>query len=328
MKISVAMCTFNGAPYLRQQLDSIAAQTQLPYELIVCDDGSTDESVNIIESFAASAHFPVQLHINSENQGSTRTFERAIELCTGDVIALCDQDDYWVPAKLARLAVEFARKSRVGMVFTDAQLVDEDMQPLGSSLWQKLNFSAKERERLRQGSGFDSLLQGATVTGATLAFRSRYRQLVLPIPDGLPLIHDGWIALLVAAVSDVVPLSESLVKYRQHSSQQVGAQERLGPRQAAGLIAPARQAFRRDNPYAEILAIALAVQTRLMERREQFDSKRVVPGLQAKIAHLTARSKLPRPRLARAQRLLRELLTGRYHRYSNGFRSAFKDLLA
>ncbi|MGH9872607.1 MAG: glycosyltransferase family 2 protein [Pyrinomonadaceae bacterium] len=322
MKISVAMCTYNGARYLREQLESIAVQTHPPHELIVVDDGSNDESVTIVESFAESVPFPVDVHVNAANLGSTKSFERAISSCAGDLIALCDQDDVWLADKLARFAVEFARAPEVGLVFSDAEVVDEDLSPAGYTLWEKLKFGREERERLQHGKGFDSLLQGATVTGATAAFRTCFNSLVLPIPAELPLIHDAWIAVLVAAVSRVLPIPERLVKYRRHASQQVGALERQGP--SSGSV---HQALERENPYAEMLAIARAVLGRLRERQAQFDSSNVLAGLEAKIAHVSARSGLPNGRLPRAPVVFRELVTGRYHRYSSGFSSAAKDLL-
>ncbi|MEP6569270.1 MAG: glycosyltransferase family 2 protein [Acidobacteriota bacterium] len=327
MKISVAMCTYNGARHLREQLESIAAQTQLPHELIVCDDASSDESVTIIEDFAAGAHFPVQLHLNTTNIGSSKNFERAISQCSGDVIALCDQDDIWLPTKLARFAVEFARSFQVGMVFTDAEVIDDELRPMGYSLWEKLNFGRDERERLQRGRGFDSLLQGATVTGATAAFRSRFKHLVLPIPDDLPVIHDAWIALLVGAIAEILPLSDRLIQYRQHPGQQVGALERKG--QPSALVGGSfSEALTRKNPYLEMLAIAQAVRGRLADRIDAFDSNKILPGLEGRIIHLTARSSLPRGRLQRFPYVLRELWSRRYHRYSNGFRSALKDLFA
>src|SRR6266567_6944512 len=102
-RISVAMCTYNGARFLREQLESIAAQSRLPDELVVCDDGSTDETVETIKAFVGRAPFAVRLEINSKNLGSTKNFEKAIGLCEGEIIALADQDDVWKPQKLAVL---------------------------------------------------------------------------------------------------------------------------------------------------------------------------------------------------------------------------------
>ena len=325
MKISVAMCTYNGARYLPEQLESLALQTRLPDELVICDDKSIDQTVNLISDFAASTSFPVTVQVNKQNLGSTKNFEQAITFCQGDVIALCDQDDVWLPGKLACFEHEFARAPEVGLVFTDAEVVDEELRPAGYSLWQKLDFGDRERERLRRGKGFDALLQGATVTGATAAFRARFRPLVLPFPDDLPLIHDAWIAVLVAAVSQVIPVSDRLVRYRQHQGQQVGALARQGPGPADDSL---EEALWRANPYAEMLAVARAVQRRLTARLEEFDSRKVLPGLEARITHLATRSELPGQRLARPSLVLRELFSGRYHRHSRGLRSAVKDLLA
>lgn len=327
MKISVAMCTYNGARYLPEQLESLALQNRLPDELVVCDDNSTDQTVHILSNFAASASFPVSVNVNKQTLGLIKNFEQAISFCQGDVVALCDQDDVWLPAKLERFAAEFSRSPDVGLVFTDAEVVDENLQPAGYSLWQKLGFSRRESEQLQRGGGFDALLQGATVTGATAAFRSRFKPLVLPFPTDLNVIHDAWISMLVTAVSRVLPVEDRLIKYRQHASQQVGALERNVPRTARS-PAEAREAFGRQNPYAETLAIARAVHQRLGDCREDFDSRAVLRGLEAKIDHLTVRARLSPLKLTRAPFVMRELLTGRYHRYSNGLRSAVKDLFA
>src|SRR5215207_2518174 len=100
VRISIALCTYNGEQYLQQQLDSFVAQSRPPDELVVCDDRSTDRTVPIVEDFAKRAPFRVELVINETNLGSTRNFEKAIGLCTGDIIFLADQDDVWLPEKL------------------------------------------------------------------------------------------------------------------------------------------------------------------------------------------------------------------------------------
>src|SRR6185295_6827977 len=94
------MCTWNGAAYLRDQLESIAAQTRLPDELIMCDDASIDGTPAIARAFAARAPFPVRLEINEATVGVRQNFTKAIAACTGDLIALSDQDDVWRPDKL------------------------------------------------------------------------------------------------------------------------------------------------------------------------------------------------------------------------------------
>ena len=321
------MCTYNGQRYLQQQLESLSAQTRQPDQLVLCDDASTDLTPLIASKFAESTPYPVHVHVNKQNLGSTLNFEQAIGKCDGEIIALCDQDDVWLPQKLATLEARFAGDPDIGLVFTDAEVVNEDLTPAGYSLWEKLGISGNELERVASGRGFQSLLPGATVTGATMAFRSRFRQLVLPIPPDLPIIHDAWITVLIAAVTGVVPVNERLIRYRQHGAQQVGALERQGMRRAEGFTrASANQALKRDNPYAQALAVLLAVHQRLTKKAADFDSRQVLRALESQIEHLKVRATLPGARLTRGTRVLRELFAGRYHRYANGARSAVKDL--
>ena len=316
------MCTYNGARYLREQLDSMAAQTRLPDELTICDDCSTDATREIITEFARSDSFAVHFHINERNLGSTKNFERAIGLCKGDYIALSDQDDVWLPDKLAKLEAEFERAPNVGLIFTDAEVIDDAARLAGYTLWQKLPVRLAELQRLRSRRAIDELLGGSIVTGATMAFRTRFQNLLLPIPNDLPIIHDAWIAILLGAVSEVLPLPSPLIRYRQHSDQQVGAKER--ETDGGGI----RRALRRTTSYHELIRIGTQVQQRLSEHREDYKSDDALSRLAARLKHLRARANLPEQSLKRLTRVLRELLTGRYHIYSNGLSSAAKDLLS
>ena len=326
MKISVAMCTYNGARYLREQLQSIAAQTRLPDEMVVCDDRSDDATREIVTGFAASASFPVSIHVNECNLGSTKNFERAISLCTGDIIALADQDDVWLPEKLDRIEECFLREPEVGLVFTDAEVVDKCLRPLGYSLWESVGFDKHQRRLMQSGRVLDVLLPGWTVTGATMAFRATFTKLVLDIPTNLALIHDGWIGLMIASVADVVFIEEPLIKYRQHSRQQIGAKER----KEAGEFGSGRvkDAIRRTNPYEEMIEIGTQAKHRLVERGDSYQSGPALAKLENRLRHLQARATLPEGRLSRARCVLGELFSRRYHLYSNGVFSAVKDLIA
>ena len=130
MKISIAMATFNGARYLREQLDSIGRQSLLPTEVVISDDGSTDETVAIAREFAASAPFKVIIDAHAQRLGFTQNFVRAINRCTGEIVALCDQDDVWYGEKLAVATAPFADRS-VSTVTHKVQVVDEHLKPTG-----------------------------------------------------------------------------------------------------------------------------------------------------------------------------------------------------
>ena len=127
MKLSVALATYNGGRHLREQLDSIARQTLLPTELVVSDDGSSDDTLAIARRFAADAPFPVVV-VTGERLGFTKNFVRAITRCTGDLVALCDQDDVWSAHKLAVATVPFA-DAAVTTVTHRVQVVDHDLKP-------------------------------------------------------------------------------------------------------------------------------------------------------------------------------------------------------
>lgn len=109
--LSIAMCNYNGAQYLQQQLNSISAQTRLPDELFICDNCSSDTTVEIIYGLSRKAPFPVRLYLNEVNLGTTRNFAKTIGLCEGDVIALSDQDDVWHQDKLLRIDANFVDTS-------------------------------------------------------------------------------------------------------------------------------------------------------------------------------------------------------------------------
>ena len=324
MKFSVALCTYNGGRYVGEQLDSIAAQTRQPDELIICDDRSTDETVRVVEEFAKSAGFGVRLYVNGRNLGSTKNFERAIGLCGGELIALADQDDVWLPGKLERLEQEFERDPCAGLVFSDAEVVDERLRPSGRRLFDMVGFGEAQRRLLRRGRALDVILPGWTVTGATMAFDARFKGLILEIPEDLPMIHDGWIALVIAAVAPVAFVAEPLIKYRQHAGQQLGAPKMKAADEGAGLRAPPSRA----DSYGWLMENAARLHERLASRRGLFEVEAALAGLEARAQHIRARAEMPARRLRRLKCILKELRTRRYHAYSSGWHSALKDLIA
>lgn len=323
---SVAMCTYNGSRYLSAQLESIATQTRLPNELVVCDDGSSDDTVDILKRFSTTAPFPVRIEVNQINLGSTKNFEKAIGLCTSELIALADQDDVWLDRKLEAMEREFQSKPQVGIVFSDAELVDENLKPLGIRLWRRIGFDEEKRCELTSGRALNVLLPGWTVTGATMAFRLKFRTLALPIPDDVPMIHDGWIAAVIAMVADISFIEDPLVSYRQHEKQQIGAPKPMSTQAPAGMEG-LRDAMNRMNPYDRMISVAEKIRCRLVERSQTFDCTTALRNLNEHICHFQTRSRLPENKLKRLPVVLKELASRRYHLYSNGLPSAMKDLL-
>jgi hypothetical protein len=328
MKISIAMCTYNGAEFLPAQLQSILTQSRRPDEINICDDRSTDDTRSILETFKNESPIPVILNINDQNLGSVRNFERAINLCTGDVIALSDQDDVWRNDKLQLFESVLDKSPAAGLVFSDAEIVDEHLKPLNRRMWDEVGFDAHKRKLIRTGRALEVLITGWTVTGATMAFRSRFVKLSLPIPQGIAMIHDGWIALTIAAVADVVAVDEPLIKYRQHAQQQIGAPARIETGPELRGIQAIETAFRRQNSSADLYKILEALEVRLLAEGKDFDTRKALSFAADYAFHLNVRANLPQRRLSRVPSILRELLSLRYHEYANGFKSAAKDLVS
>jgi len=320
LRISTALCTYNGARWLPEQLQSYQVQLRPVDELIVCDDQSQDNSLRIVEEFAAATTLPVRAARNEVNLRSTANFAKAISLCSGDVIVLSDQDDVWLPQKIERLEKVLDANPMTGMVFSDAQMVDEKLQPLGYTLWDAVRFSPHVRKVFRTNGAFDYLLRRYAVTGATMAFRSEYKDLVLPIPDDW--VHDAWIALLISAVAEVAFVEESLILYRQHAAQQIGEKVR-------GLYGQYLMAKRMDLPYFErLLKGHQAVRQRLAEQARWPVGPEKLAALDEKINFLEQRISMRRGnRLRRLLPIAEQLRRGRYGRFGEGWKSLGQDLL-
>ena len=328
MKISVAMCTYNGADFLPAQLESILAQSRKPDQIVICDDGSTDETRAVLQKFEKQSPDLILLRFNKKNLGSIKNFEQAIGLCNGEVIALSDQDDVWRPDKL-QLVEQAFKKQSTALVFSDAELVDENLKPLNRRMWNEIGFNAHKKKLLRNGRTLDVLVTGWTVTGATMAFRSRFVNICLPVPNSIAMIHDGWIALAIASVASVVAIEEPLIQYRQHARQQIGAPERVEQDPGPRGLEKFETAFKRQNNSADLYRILETLEERLLAFTGFYDTRKALTFVGDYAFHLNVRAGLPqRRRLNRVPSILRELLSLRYHEYANGFRSAAKDLVS
>lgn len=313
LRVSVAMCTFNGGRHLEEQLRSIAEQTRLPYEVIVCDDGSTDDTIATLRAFKANAPFAVTIVKNTERMGSTRNFEQAIEMSRGELIALCDQDDRWLPHKLQRLSDCLIDNPFLGGVFSDAELIDGDGKRVGKTLFARHRFT-QARQRSFVNCPTATLLKHDIVTGATLMFRSAIRRYCSPIPTTW--VHDGWLAWMLALHSRLTLISEPLIEYRIHAAQQLG----VGTSQPAqrGKKETRRQFYARvAHQFEDLLTRVLA------EGWSEHDA--LVAKIRAKIAFLKRQSALSPQFGVRTVQMLGQLPN--YLHYARGLASVRTDLL-
>lgn len=216
MNLSVAMCTFNGEKYLSEQLDSILSQ-QLPVdEIVICDDGSTDKTLEIIEEFQKKNPF-IKLHRNPETLDVIKNFERAINLCQNGIVILCDQDDIWFKNKSEKIKNYFEINADKKAIFHNLELFDE--KPLGATIWDYVAFNA-------QNHGKNLLNHLLTIenlaTGASFAFKKNKSINLDEIPEIA--LHDYQLALIFAMTNELGLIDETLGYYRIHDAQQIGAE--------------------------------------------------------------------------------------------------------
>ena len=315
LRLSVAMCTYNGGVYLDEQLQSILNQSRPPDEVVISDDASTDRTIDIARKFAATANFPVRVSVNESNVGVTKNFERAIGLCQGDAIVLSDQDDCWYETRLSVLEQSLLSEPSVGLVFSDADLMDENSRLLGKRLWKTFGLS---EARSKQSNSL--LFRHNVVYGSTTAFRSEFRDIVLPIPDITT--HDFWIAFILSVVSEIRALPVPLIKYRKHSAQQAGVLY-YGFRES---VEKAKQIGVKEY-LREALQYAMA-RDRIQKYRSGRDLKDHIHLVDGKIRHMNMRAAIPASRWKRLPMILRQTVNGDYFRYSEGYKSIAKDLVA
>jgi glycosyltransferase involved in cell wall biosynthesis len=313
--VSVAMCTFNGARFLAQQLRTIQEQIVLPAELVVCDDGSTDDSVAILEKFASSARFPVHIHRNAERLKFAQNFGKCISLCRGDIIALTDQDDLWYSTRIADTREAFAANPSLTYTFSDAPLIDAAGQELGATIYSNVLVMSRDRRRLRQGTTMlPAILRWGLIYGCTMAFRASFVPLILPIPELWS--HDSWISLVLSSLGPSAR-QRPVTHYRQHSVQLAGGGkwtirkhlEQAREREAAEYQAELR-----------LFELGLAA----AESRPALHTS-LVPALRKRLAFLRLRLEVHSGGPTAIPSLFQLLRKGDYWFFGAGLRSALKD---
>lgn len=221
MKTSVAICTYNGERFLKQQLDSILNQSHPVDEIIVCDDRSTDSTVSILNVYAEKHPGIFKIHINEQNLQSVKNFEKAISLSENEIIFLCDQDDIWVPNKVERILKTFEENKEISVICTNGYGIDAENKELDIlSLW---DIPKSVRAKGYRFDYFNILnLIDNFCTGATMAIKKEIKKDIMPFPIIDNVHHDGWIALVAVLEDKLFFLDEKLIYYRRHDSQQVG----------------------------------------------------------------------------------------------------------
>ena len=227
MKLSVALCSYHGEHYIKEQLLSILNQTKVVDEIIVCDDGSTDGTVGVVEEVKRGCDVTIKIYINKQPIGVCANFAKAMQLCSGDIIFLSDQDDAWREDKVEHIVKWFEKNPRKSVVFTNAELIDGNGDCFTEkTLFDAVTFGKKSQKLFDRGMDFEVFVKHNRATGATMALR---RSIVDEVQIDTQatskngkLLHDHVIALTALTGNRLGYIDENLTKYRIHSQQVCG----------------------------------------------------------------------------------------------------------
>ena len=301
MKISIALCTYNGERFLQEQLRSIAAQTSPVDEIVLFDDCSNDSTLIIAKAMQQEG-LPIHIYRNEQRLGFIANFEQAINTCTGDIVFLCDQDDIWQKNKVATMLNHFQANTNTLLLFSDGELINTDGEPLHCQIWQALPCQPAPNP------SFIDLLNNDWITGATCAFRRELITLALPLPQQW--VHDAWLGIIASASGGVQAIPEKLIAYRQHTNNQIG----LKPPTLKQRIKKMLQLV--TTTHKETPDKYHALLNRFSNQNPHY------PDIAGKIRHLENRQKPNR-----LNGILKEITNKGYFQYANGWKSFFRDII-
>lgn len=213
--VTIALATYNGEKYLREQLDSLYNQSYKNIEIVVSDDCSTDCTVAILEEY--KKEYGLRYSVNDNNCGFVKNFENALKMCKGDYIALCDQDDIWFPEKIEILVNEIKDYS---LICSDAVIIDSYGNKVAESMYLHTNRIFREKNQ------FQHLLYHNFIPGCTMLFKRDILDEVLPFPETFP-YHDWWLAIIASLNGGAGFVNRPLIRYRYHGENQSGTGEKI-----------------------------------------------------------------------------------------------------
>jgi glycosyltransferase involved in cell wall biosynthesis len=324
--VSVALCTYNGERYIAEQIRSILGQSLPVGEIVLSDDASADGTVRVVRDEIArfnrenpSATVELVVLSNGARLGVTKNFQRALESCRYDLIALCDQDDVWHHTKIAEQVQQFDRRPDLLLIHSNARLVDEDGSLLPGSLLESLEVTNAVMAAIHAGQAFDVLLRRNIATGATMMVRRALLTAALPLPNAW--IHDEWLAIIAAAIGVVDASTTSCIDYRQHSANQIGVRTPTLRYKLARLFES------RGDRTLQLAKRAAILRDRLQSLGACVPPKRV-QAARGKYIFELRRARLPASRVMRVVPVVALALSGGYSKYaSQGLRDIARDLI-
>ena len=224
--LDILLATYNGEKYLTQQIDSIITQTYKDWQLLIRDDLSTDNTVNIIKNYTCK--YPDKIRLIEDNKrhlGLAQNFGTLLELAQSEYIMFCDQDDIWLPNKIELTLNTMKAAGQTWpntplLVHTDLKVVDETLMPIAESFWKLHRISPESDCQLKK------IIYRNIVTGCTVMINKKAKEISMPFPPEAR-IHDWWIALNVVKYGKIIHIAMPTVLYRQHIANLIGAKKSL-----------------------------------------------------------------------------------------------------
>jgi glycosyltransferase involved in cell wall biosynthesis len=219
-KVLVLLSTYNGAKYLKEQLDSLFSQTHKDFEIIARDDCSSDETLEILQ------FYNIKILQAKENLGAKISFstllEYAVNNTNSEYFMFCDQDDIWDEDKIENTLVKMQDIERLNtetsvLIHTDLKVVDKNLNMLNKSFMSFQSIDAKYNK-------LNNLLIQNTVTGCTMMINRKLVTICLPIPKEA-IMHDWWIGLVASKFGHIEYLNRTTISYRQHANNSIGAKK-------------------------------------------------------------------------------------------------------
>lgn len=322
LRISIALATYQGERFLAQQLESFLAQSRLPDELCISDDGSTDATAQVVAEFSTKAPFAVKFIANSSRGGVNKNFENAVAQCSGDVILFSDQDDVWLPSHIDELVRPMESRPEIVAVASDSQFVDEDLNSTGSTQTQADRFPASLRDAtLRMNKNQLRLVLRQNIhSGHGMAFRRSLLTLLLPFTTTF--MYDEWVLVLAAAAGRITYAAQPLTLHRQHRNQTLKSRSK-------GLQTWAAQSKNVSSDQERVQEIKWhELLERVREHRDMLPEFAAAErALEEKYQFVARRRRTRhRPLALRVIITVRELALGRYHRLGRGLLTFARDL--
>lgn len=217
-KIDILLATYNGEKFVKEQIESILNQTYENFNLIISDDASTDNTLNILEEYEKK-DTRIKVFKKEKNKGLIDNFEFLLKNVTSDYFMFSDQDDIWKKDKIEK-SINKLKEENSGLVYTDLEIVDEKLNVIYPSYWKYKQIYKK----IIKYNNFEALYLNNFVTGCTILAKSKYIKDILPLPRNSKFVlHDYWTALIISAKDKISYVEEPTIQYRQHKNNRVGS---------------------------------------------------------------------------------------------------------